>query len=41
MDKALDMSHLVAKFFSPCEPVKLKKNTIVIKALDHSYRYSH
>lgn len=28
MDKALGMSHLVAKFFLPCEPVKLKKQLV-------------
>lgn len=47
MDETLGMIYLVAKFLSPCEPVKLKKqvifpqNTVVVQVFDHSDRYSH
>lgn len=47
MDETLGEIHLVAKYLAPCEPMKLKiqiifsQNTIVIQALDYSYKYSH
>lgn len=46
MGETLSMIHFVAKFLSPCKPVKLKRqviisqNTIVVQALDKNYRYS-
>lgn len=47
MYETLGMIYPVAKFLSPCEPVKLEKqvilpqSTIVVQAFDHSDRYSH